>query len=323
MTDPHQEGPPHAERLIRRVKTLEWITVAHILTTAVFMYMTMGSSQAMKTAFLDDLIGLVPTFGYLIALRFNDRPPSLRFPYGYHRAMSIAFISAGVSILALGIFLAGDSALKLISFEHPTVGTGYFFGHSIWMGYLMLGALIYNAIPRAWIGRAKLPLAKELNDKVLYAEAAMNRADWLNAAAAAVGVIGIGFGLWWADPAIALVISIEIIEEGWKHSRGATHHLMNELPTSVEDYDEFDPLPDRLEDELRTLDWVRDARVRLREEGRLYFGEAFIVAGDGAVTPEQLQSAEERLLKVDWRVGDIVITVVDELEKTPQLKGLQ
>ena len=42
----------------------------------------------------------------------------------------------------------------------------------------------------------------------------MNRADWLTALAAVVGVIGIGAGLWWADAVAAIVISLEITRDG-------------------------------------------------------------------------------------------------------------
>ena len=59
----------------------------------------------------------------------------------------------------------------------------------------MLPALAYSALPSVLLGRAKIPLAEELHNKVLYADAKMNKADWLTAGAAMVGVVGIGFGL--------------------------------------------------------------------------------------------------------------------------------
>ena len=39
----------------------------------------------------------------------------------------------------------------------------------------MIPALVYSAIPAVIIGRLKLPLARELHDKVLYADAQMNK----------------------------------------------------------------------------------------------------------------------------------------------------
>jgi hypothetical protein len=43
----------------------------------------------------------------------------------------------------------------------------------VWLGWLMIAALAWSAIPSVVLGRAKLPLAAE----VLYADAKMNRAN--------------------------------------------------------------------------------------------------------------------------------------------------
>jgi cobalt-zinc-cadmium efflux system protein len=100
-----------------------------------------------------------------------------------------------VALLALGAFILYDSVSKLLKFEHPPIDLVKPFGdRPIWLGWLMLGALAYSTVPQVILGRLKQPLAKELNDKVLYADAEMNRADWMTGCAAMLGVVGIGFG---------------------------------------------------------------------------------------------------------------------------------
>jgi len=47
----------------------------------------------------------------------------------------------------------------------------------------------------------------------------MNKANWLTAGAAMVGVVGIGFGLWWADAAAAAIIPLDITEDGVSNPR--------------------------------------------------------------------------------------------------------
>jgi divalent metal cation (Fe/Co/Zn/Cd) transporter len=42
----------------------------------------------------------------------------------------------------------------------------------------------------------------------------MNRADWMTASAAMVGVIGIGFGIWWLDSAAAILIALDVVRDG-------------------------------------------------------------------------------------------------------------
>lgn len=210
--------------------------------------------------------------------------------------------------------------IKLVTLEHPTVGSVEILGRRIWLGWLMLSALAFSGIPQWFLARAKLPLAEELNDKVLHADAAMNRADWLAAAAAALGVVGIAFGIWWLDAVAAIFIAAEIIEEGVKHLRGVYFHLLGEEPTSV-DYLEPVGLTDRIEDRARALDWVRDARARLREEGRVYFGEVFLEPEGDGVSPEALREATETLQEIDWRIRDVVVTLVSDVHGDSQLRG--
>src|SRR5690606_9465820 len=135
-----------------------------------------------------------------------------------------------------------------------------------WLGWLMLAALAYSGIPPVIIGRMKQPLADALHDKVLFADAKMNRADWLTAGAAAVGVIGIGFGLWWADSVAALVIAADILHDGQRYLRESISDLMDEWPRT---YDEAKPHPaaERVKEEIAAQPWIAEAAVRMRETG--------------------------------------------------------
>lgn len=94
--------------------------------------------------------------------------------------------------------------------EHPSIGHFQLFDwqYPIWAGWVMIAALLYSIIPPVILGRMKLPLARALHESTLYADASMNKADWITSAAAIVGVLGIGLGLWWADAVAAAVISV-------------------------------------------------------------------------------------------------------------------
>ena len=318
--DEVRDLPEERRRQLRKVKRLQKLTIVHVIAAGTVLIIVSGSSQAVKATWIDDLIGLVPPTAYLIAMRYDHRSPSRRFPYGYHRAQSIAFFWAAIALVFLGGYIVVESVIKLVTLEHPTIGTIDVFGHHVWLGWMMLPALAFTGIPQYFLGRAKMPLAEELNDKILHADAAMNRADWLAASAATVGVIGMAFGLFWLDAAAAIFIGAEIVEEGIKHMRGVYLQLLGERPTSV-DYRETLELPDRLEEVARGLDWVGDARARLREEGRYIFGEVFVEAGDGEVPVERLDEATRKLYEVDWRIRDLVVVPVRDLDVDSDLQG--
>jgi cation diffusion facilitator family transporter len=256
---PHRELPPDKHQTLLKAVRLEWISILYLVTAVTLLYFTLGSSQAMKAAWVEDILGLTPPIAFLVASRIRHRTPNDRFPYDYHRATSIAYLCASVALLALGVFILYDSVSKLIKFEHPPIDLVKPFGdRPIWLGWLMLAALAYSTAPQVLLGRLKQPLAKELNDKVLYADAEMNRADWLTGCAAMLGVVGIGLGLWWADSVAASIISLDIVRDGGKNLRVAIDDLMDKEPTVVDD-SRADPLPLWVKNELMLMDWVKDA----------------------------------------------------------------
>lgn len=308
------ELPPDKQRIYEKVVKLEWLTIAYLISAIFFIYLTLGASQAMKAAWLEDLLSLTPPIAFLVAGHFRDRHPNDEYPYGYHRAISIAFLCASIALTLMGVFLMFDSALKLISFEHPSIGTVQPFGEPIWLGWLMIPALLWSAIPAAIIGRIKLPLARELHDKVLHADAEMNKADWLTAGAALVGVLGIGIGWWWADAVAALVISMDILYDGTKNLRAVIADLMDQRPTSV-DHSSKDPLTARVENEVKGMFWVSDARARLREEGHVYLGEVLVVPSTQQGLVDNIVAAQDYLHSLDWKLHEIVIMPVHAIEE--------
>jgi cation diffusion facilitator family transporter len=311
------ELPSEKQPAYRRAIRLEWITIGYLVTAITAIYLTLGNSQAMKTAWIEDMLSLIPSIVFLIASRIRRRPPSRTFPYGYHRVVSIAYLAASMALFLMGATLLLDALLKLAAAEHPSIGTVMIFGHQIWLGWLMELALLYSATPAIILGRMKLPLARQLHDKVLYADAKMNKADWLTAVAAMSGVLGIGLGLWWADAAAAAVISMEILHDGFVNLRTVVTDLMDKRPTTVDD-SAVDPVTARLETELERLSWVSQAWARLREEGHVYFGEVFVVPRDGTASLlERVGEAHDLIRRLDWRLQDVVVVVTSEIEREP------
>jgi divalent metal cation (Fe/Co/Zn/Cd) transporter len=311
---PAFELPPDKQACERRAKRLEWLTIGYLATAIVLVFLVLGSSQAMKAAWIEDLLSLLPPLAFLIAARVRKREPTEQFPWGYHRAVGVAYVFAALALLVMGSYLFLESAMKLVTAERPPIGGIEIFGHPIWLGWLMLPTLLYTGIPPVFLGRAKLPLAEELHDKVLYADAEMNRADWMTAGAAMLGVLGIGAGLWWTDAAAALVISVDIVRDGFKNVRAALGDLMDERASRY-DGNEPHPLNDDVCRVLQDLPWVADVQARMREEGHVFHVEAFVVPAGGTVEAEALEDARDRLHDLDWKIHDAVVMPVTRLPR--------
>jgi len=313
MTPPkHQEVPAELEGALARAKQLEWLTAAYIASVIVVMYLALGQSQAMKTAWADDMLGLVAPVSFLLTTRFVRRAATREFPYGYHRAASIGYLAGSAALLVIGILLFVDGGLALARGERASIGLAVVWGHPIWAGYLMMAALVWSTVPSYFLGKAKLPLAEQLHDKVLYADADTNRADWQMGSATILSIGAIGLGYWWADGAISLVLAGSIILDGYKNLRQAVCDLLNQTPKTVSRQDD-DPLVARVETLLAGLDWVHEVKIRLREEGHILYGEAFIIARTTDDILAKLRQATAAVHGLDWRIKDFVLAVVDEL----------
>ena len=306
---PRQEFdiPPELQPVHARAKRLEWATIFFMTTIVIVVYLGMGSSQAMKAAWIEDLLSFVPAIAFLVAARYKDRRANEDFPYGFHRAVSIAFLAGSVALTGFGIFILLDSVMGLVRREHVSIGTMMIFGHQLWAGWVMIAALLYSAIPPFILGRMKHKPARELHDKTLMADSDMNRADWLTAGSGIAGILGIGMGWWWADAVAAGIISLDIVHDGVKNLKRVVADLMDQRPTEVDG--ETSDVPGRLREALQGLPWIVECDLRLREEGHVFAGEVFVVVTDTDDMPAKLEEARRVANAVDWRVRDLVFEV--------------
>lgn len=300
------ELPDEQEAQLKRARRLEWATIFFMLTITAAVGFTLSTSQAMKATWVEDLLSFVPPIAFLIAIKFRRRKPNARFPYGYRRAMSIAFLVASVALFGFGLFILVDSVLALVYAVRPTIGSIEIFGRQVWFGWVMIAVLAYSVIPPVILGRLKQPLAIELHEKVLYTDAEMNKADWMTGLAGIAGIVGIGYGFWWADAVAAGTISLDVVKDGAKNLKHAVTDLMDERPTTVE-REEPDSLSDKIKATLEDLAWVKEASVRLREEGDVVTGEAFVVPRDEDDLLARVALAEEAVKDLHWRIYDVIV----------------
>jgi cation diffusion facilitator family transporter len=303
--------PDELEPLVARAQVLEWLTLGTMLVFALGIWLCMGDSQTMKAACLEDLLACVTPTAFLLSARYRLRAPNERFPYGYHRSVSIAFLTGSVALTSFGLWILVDSVRGLLHAHHPSIGASVVLGHVLWSGWLMIGVLVASSIPTFVLGRLKLRIAGRIHDKTLKADADMNRADWQTDLAGIVGIAGIGMGWWWADAAAGAFISAAIVRDGARNLREVVADLMDSYPRTVEG--KPSDVPERVRRAVEALPWVQGAEVRMREEGHVFNGELFVrvVEGDCRDLRARLEEARRAATAVDWRVHDIVVEFED------------
>lgn len=291
--------PKEIREPMKAAVRLEKWNIFWTMTYVAALGAAMGSSQAMKTAWIEDLLGFIPPIVFLVSERLERKGSNARYPYGYDRVNGLGFLIAAVALLAVGLFLLKDSAMGLIAQEHVTIGTVRLWGHDVWLGWFMLAAQAYATIPPILIGRKELPLAVQLRDKLIHTDALMNKANWQTGVAGFIGVAGIGFGLWWADSAAAIVISASIILDGWRALKIAASELVDGIPRELGG-EKVSQEALSIEKSLKQA--FPGATIKMRETGRFIRAE---VVGAHAPKGFRIDMLEIDGLECRWRLDSV------------------
>lgn len=244
-------------------------------------------------------------------------------PFGYHRAATITFVAAAFTLAAIGAYLMFDSASVLWRREHPDIKNISLFGRTIWMGWLMMGAMAITGIAPVILGRFQAPLAILLHDKPLHACAEMNRANALTNGAGVLGLLLVANGFWWGDAVAALLIFFDILRDGWINISRSLSDVMDRTPVDLETNRQC-PSVASVHRAVKSLPFVADHRVLMREHGRFFFAEVFICPN--AQMPDVLEATRqvrEALLPLDWRLQHIAVEFTGDVSAASQVPSQQ
>ena len=300
------EFPTHLNKSYAKAIKYEWISLIYMISTTIFSFLVMSNSQTMKTIWLEDMLGIIPPLSFLISSRIVQWKPNNNFPYGFHRVTSMAFLSSSLALFILGVYLLFDGTVVLLTFDHPSIPNVFFFGESIWLGFIMIIALLWSSVPSTFLGHIKLPLAKRLYDKILFADSKMNKASWMSGFASIFGIIGIGLGFWWADALVGIIISFSIIHDGYTNLKQSILDLLDEVPKEL-GKSTTDPMIHKINHLISKESWIESGEIRCRDEGHVFFCDVFIVPKKEDISIIKIQNLHDKIKKLNWRLNDVVI----------------
>lgn len=299
------------QHYLKEAKRYVWLTIGYLITDTFLIYLVMQNSQTMKAALFEDLLYFVPSLAFLIGNHYISKPPDKAFKFGYDRAYSVGFLASSVAVFGVGAFILIESLIKLINREIVTIGTIRLFGETIWFGWMMIVVVGYSIIPVYLLGQKKLKLSKKVNIQILHTDAKGQKADWMTSVAAIAGIIGIGFGLWWADAVAAIIIAVDILSDGVKSLKAATTEIMDRSPLNVELKE--DPLVGQIERSVQEEEWISASLVRLRRTGNKITGDVLIVPkGDEGLFQKSVRLSA-KIENLHWEIDSVMISAVKEL----------
>ncbi|GAA1937681.1 cation diffusion facilitator family transporter [Brevibacterium antiquum] len=181
---------------IRAVKiSLVILSITAVIQVAI---VAISGSVALLADTIHNFADALTAIPLWIAFTLSRRPPTQRFTWGMGRVEDLAGLFI-VAMIGLSAVLAGVESVRRLLEPQAIANTGWVFA----AGIVGFAGNELVAIYRIRTGR-------RIGSAALVADGIHARTDGLTSLAVVIGVIGVWFGLAWADPAIGIVISVAI-----------------------------------------------------------------------------------------------------------------
>lgn len=181
---------------------------------------TLFGSIAIMADALNNLSDASSNVVSLIGFRLAAKAPDAEHPYGHARYEYLAGLVVSVTILAIGLSLLKESALKVL---HPT---------PVAFSWLSIGVLAASILIKLWLSGFNRAVGKKINSETLMATAADSRNDVLTTGAVLLSTILCsltGYGI--IDGIMGVGVAAFILWSGWGLVMDTLSPLLGESPS--------------------------------------------------------------------------------------------
>jgi cation diffusion facilitator family transporter len=211
-------GPADAAVLATRAGTrATWISLAVLVTTAgiQFVVAMVSGSVALLADTIHNVTDALTAIPLLIAFRLARRPPTRRYPYGYHRAEDIAGLVIVAFILASAV-VAGIQAIQRLIHPQDVRSPGW-----------VVAAGAVGLIGNEAVAEYRMRVGRRIGSAALVADGLHARTDGLASLGVVVATIGVVLGFERADALVGLAITIAILLTLWRAARTVLHRALD------------------------------------------------------------------------------------------------
>ena len=181
---------------------------------------TLFGSIAIMADALNNLSDASSNVVSLVGFRLAAKGPDEKHPYGHARYEYLAGLVVCVTILAIGLSLLKESALKVL---HPT---------AVVFSWLSVGVLAASILVKLWLSGFNRAVGKKINSETLMATAADSRNDVLTTGAVLLSTILCsltGYGIM--DGIMGVGVAAFILWSGWGLVMDTLSPLLGESPS--------------------------------------------------------------------------------------------
>lgn len=223
-------------------------------------------SVALYSDALESIVNVIASGAALYAIRLSHKPADQDHPFGHHKAEYFSAVLEGVLIVvaALLILVAAWRALQApVTLDRP------------WTGLAVNG--VASAINAAW-ALVLIRRGRSERSPALVADGQHIMTDVVTSVGVIAGLIGAVVTGWTIlDPALAIVVAVNILWQGWKVIGSSVGGLMD----MAVDKDEHMRIRDLISTNCKGALEVHDLKTRIA--GRATFIEFHLIV-DGDMT---------------------------------------
>lgn len=166
------------------------------------------------------LIDLGATVMTYAAVRVSGRPADEEHHYGHGKIESVSALGETALLFLLSGVVIWEAIKRLIEHEeHVVVASAWAFG-----------VILVSIVVDFFRARALTRTAEKTRSQALEADALHFSSDLWASLAVLVGLVGVRFGLPWADSAAALTVAVLVCFAGWRLGRRTVDTLTDTAP---------------------------------------------------------------------------------------------
>jgi cation diffusion facilitator family transporter len=169
------------------------------------------------------LIDLGATIMTYAAVRISGKPADDEHHYGHGKVESVSALGETALLFLLSGIVIWEAVKRLI--EHES--------HAVIATYWAFGVMAASVVIDFYRARALSRVAKATQSQALEADALHFSSDLWASLAVLAGLVGVRFGLWWADSAAALLVAGLVCVAGWRLGRRTVDTLTDTAPAGA------------------------------------------------------------------------------------------
>lgn len=166
------------------------------------------------------LIDLGATVMTYIAVRISGKPADEEHHYGHGKVEAVSALAETALLFLLSGVVIWEAVKRLIEHEvHVVEATAWAFG-----------VIVVSIVVDFFRARALAHTAEKTSSHALEADALHFSSDLWSSLAVLIGLVGVYYGLAWADSVAALVVAVLVCIAGWRLGKRTIDTLIDVAP---------------------------------------------------------------------------------------------